>query len=378
MTFEELLHFAGGIYEESDFPVIVTDDGLEMQWANNVALRRFPSLKYKSGVQEMLADYDVPQVLALLKSGKAFVSQSMQSPLNVSRFSVIPAMSGGRLIGCIFAFDIQGEDSGLVRTSRQKSVVTSFTDGYKLPLTIIFSTLGLMARNPSQSDETQKTYIKLISQNCYRLLRMLNNISELVLFNSGIPVMEMRRGDLTAFIRGLCDAVGVMTSAVDIPLDIDIPDKEVFTVFDPVKLSTAILNIVSNSCKYTRSGNTIKIKLEVMDNQAVVTISDRGAGIEKEILGRIFEPYFSHQPEGDSRSCGGLGLTIAKQIIALHGGTIAVESRKSEGTRVAFALPLKPDDNAPDYTAESGVDYLADRFSTLYVELSDVCGTPMP
>ena len=77
-------------------------------------------------------------------------------------------------------------------------------------------------------------------------------------------------------------------------------------------------------------------------------------------------------------SGNGLGLSIAKSIVALHGGTIAVRSRPDEGTKVAFTLPIRQEPGMQDYTAESGIDYLSNRFSAVYVELSDICGAPMP
>jgi hypothetical protein len=73
-----------------------------------------------------------------------------------------------------------------------------------------------------------------------------------------------------------------------------------------------------------------------------------------------------------------MGLFLVKSIVSMHGGTIAVGSREGAGTRVAFTIPLRSDPKAPDYTAENGIDYLSDKFSSVYIEMSDVCGVPLP
>ena len=114
------------------------------------------------------------------------------------------------------------------------------------------------------------------------------------------------------------------------------------------------------------------------NENAVITVMDSGEGIKDDLIKHIFESHFSYNPDGLPITGNGMGLFIVKNIVSMHGGTIAVRSCAGEGTKVAFTLPIKLDKNAPDYIAESGMDYLSDRFSAIYVELSDICGSPIP
>lgn len=377
MLFTELLSISKKCYENVDIPVALTDEKLEMQWANTEALRYFPSLSFKDGISDILHNYDIEKIMDLLKSGETFTTESIQGPLDISRLTVLPVLDGD-LIGCLFIFNTKRRNYDLDNSDVQQNILSSFSESYKMPLTIIFSTLGLMARNVDENDNVTKTYIKLISQNCYRLYRMSNNIGDSVRFSSGVGALNLKNGDFAAFITGLCEAAGILTSAISIKLEIEVPDCQVITAFDSAKMSTVILNLISNAAKFTSESNRIKVKLEVIDKNAIVTVSDSGAGIKDEVIKHIFEPYFSYDPGGRSFSGNGLGLTLVKSIVALHGGTIAVRSRENEGTKVAFTLPIKLHSDAPDYTAESGIDYLSNRFSAVYVELSDICGSPMP
>ena len=377
MLFEELLGMSEKIYRNADMPVVLTDETLEMQWANEEALKYFPSLSFKNGIAELLYQYDLTKIKELLKQGKTFTAESFQGPLDISRLTVMPVFDG-TLTGCLFAFNTKRRNDDLNSGSVQQNVIRSFSDSYKMPLTIIFSTLGLMSRNLDENDNVSRAYIRLISQNCYRLYRISNNIGDMVRFSSGIAEINLKNGDLASFITGLCEAAGVLTAAIDLPIKIEVPDSPVVTAFDAEKIATVILNLISNAAKFTNSRNKIRVKLEVIDKNAVVTVSDTGSGIKDEALEHIFEPYYSFDPAGRPYGGSGLGLTLAKDIIALHGGTIAVRSRENEGTKVAFTLPVRQLADAQDYTAESGIDYLSNRFSAVYVELSDICGAPMP
>lgn len=370
MTFEEMTDVCKTIFGKVSAPFALADADLKVQWANDEARGRLPALTMPNGLEEYLAADDTTDVLKQLNQGRPFCAYAANDPLNRSRLMIYPVVDGG-LVGCLVMFD-SGDDG-----RDQDNIVKAFADSYRLPLTIIFSTLGLMSRGLTDDDTVMKTYIKLISQNCYRLLRMANNMSESVRFISGTAGMKMRNGDLTAFVSGLCGAASVMTASIDIPLKAEMPNESIMTAFDSEKLSSAILNLISNACKYTRAGNEIKVKLEQVGHNALITVSDSGAGIKDDVIGRIFERNFSYDP-GGAPGDNGMGLFLVKNIISMHGGTIAVGSKEGSGTRVAFTIPVRTDPEAPDYTAENGMDYLSDRFSSIYVEMSDVCGVPAP
>jgi signal transduction histidine kinase len=175
----------------------------------------------------------------------------------------------------------------------------------------------------------------------------------------------------------MCEAAVILTRAIGIPLEYVVPDKKIITTFDPEKIALAFYNLLSNSCKFTREGNKIKVKLEEHEGKSVITVTDKGEGVNSEILDRIFDPYFSFMTQNKMPGAG-LGLSIVKHVVTQHGGTIAIQSHEGVGTTVAFSIPNRVETDSPDYLAENSADYLADRFSTLYVEMSDVCGCPLP
>lgn len=378
MKFDELLYMTKSIYQNTVEPVALTDSKLNVCWANVEAVKRFPMLSLQDGIIELINGYEVSNVLQILQSGRTFLARKLSEPFNEVSIRIIPIIDENELIGCQAIFLYDGVGTGNFTDQQPEQMLAAFSNEYKMPLTVIFTTLSLMARHLEETaDEISQSYVKLITQNCYRLLRLSNNLTEVSRYRAGIAKLNLKKGDLTAFIYSLCEAAMILTRTIGIPLECVLPEKKIITVFDPEKLSLAFYNLISNSCKYTREGNRILVKLEEQGEKAAISVSDRGQGIKSDIIDKVFEPYFSYKTE-NTISGAGLGLTIVKYIVTQHGGTIALQSEEGVGTTVAFSLPIKQDDSVPDYAAQNGADYLANRFSSLYVQLSDICGCPLP
>lgn len=374
MCFEELLEQTRRMYSETSFPVALIDAAFDTRWANSEAIRCFPVLSFPNGLRSFLAEQDAQQLMEKLREGKPV----RMDPITLSTINLIPLVEEGALIGCQAFFGLSDPKTQWEDTERQEKLIGNFSNEYKMPLTIIFSALGLISRTVEGQDPQMRSYLKMITQNCYRLYRLSNNISEAARFSSGIGEMKCCNGDLMLFTRGICEAARILTVSAGIPLEYQFLGERLVTVFDPARLSTVFFNLISNSCKYTREGNRIRIKVETVGCNAVVTVTDSGLGIAEDVLKNIFKPYYTYDPDGHPHGGSGLGLWLVQNIVSMHGGTVAVESRVNEGTKVAFTLPIRVDRSLPDYTAENGLDYLSDRFSPLYIELSDVCGAPMP
>lgn len=378
MDLDELIVAVDTIYQNTVHPIVLTDELLNIKWANKEALRRFPTLALENGVREIIRDYDYGDIMSSLKAGRPFVAHFAAEPLSVMTADFIPVLDGAKIVGCQVLLGRYGESASVPVSSEPEKIIADFSHEYKMPLTIVFSTLGLMARNiDALGDKRLEQYLKLATQNCYRLLRLFNNVTEVSKYRSGINKMDLKNGDLCVFLSEVCQAASVLTTASGVPLTWSVPEEPVITAFDRAKLSSAFFNLISNSCRYCKDGNAIRVKLECQGDKAVVTVTDRGGGISGDTIDRIFEPYFSDSQRGEF-SCGaGLGLSIVKNVIVAHGGTIAVRSEPGMGTTMAFTLPVKTDDKLSNYLAENSEDYLTDRFSTLYIELSDVCGCPL-
>jgi signal transduction histidine kinase len=112
---------------------------------------------------------------------------------------------------------------------------------------------------------------------------------------------------------------------------------------DEVRLKQVLLNLLSNSLKYTNTGG-VRISSSIEDQMASVSVTDTGKGIPKEDLEKVFEAFFQIDKSNNRDDYGtGLGLSISKQLIELQGGEMWIESELGKGTTVFFSVPLSPD-----------------------------------
>jgi signal transduction histidine kinase len=111
---------------------------------------------------------------------------------------------------------------------------------------------------------------------------------------------------------------------------------------DQIYLSEVLDNILSNAIKYSNKGTKIKVNIKYSDGMVLTEIIDNGIGIREEDLGSIFEPFKTtrNKPTNGEVSTG-LGLTLVKKIITLHGGRIEVKSRENEGSTFYYYLPVE-------------------------------------
>jgi signal transduction histidine kinase len=128
-----------------------------------------------------------------------------------------------------------------------------------------------------------------------------------------------------------------------ITLDVDVDERLGEYVGDERKIKQILLNLLSNAVKFTPEGGRISITANKTDNGAEISVSDTGVGIAPEDQPKIFEEFRQvgsgsmHKTEGT-----GLGLTLAKKFVELHGGKIWVESEIGKGATFTFTLPEKP------------------------------------
>jgi len=125
----------------------------------------------------------------------------------------------------------------------------------------------------------------------------------------------------------------------EINFQIKIADRPIIVKGDRVELCRVFYNILDNAIKYTPRKGTILVSDKIIFNQYVITTSDSGIGIPKNIIHRIFDPFFRGD-KARSENGAGLGLTLTKKIIENHGGSISIKSEENKGTTVVVSLPI--------------------------------------
>ena len=215
---------------------------------------------------------------------------------------------------------------------------TNVTHEFLTPLTILSASLDEMKMQAPQLDD----FYKVISENINRLIRLLQQILEFRKAESGNLKLKVSEGDLSAFVRKEVEAFLPLMKKKKMHFSCTCQPDTIIGYFDPDKLDKIVYNLLSNASKYNPEGGTIEVKLSLDAEENLVTLSvkDNGKGISKEGMKNLFKRFY----EGDYRRFNtigtGIGLSLVKDLVTLHEGTIRVESEEGQGATFIITLPI--------------------------------------
>ncbi|MEG2353924.1 MAG: Cache 3/Cache 2 fusion domain-containing protein [Clostridium sp.] len=248
----------------------------------------------------------------------------------------------------------------------------------KTPLNIIFSTAQLFklyTENNDLSLDKNKliSYTATIKQNCYRLLRLVNNLIDLTKIDSGFMQLNLKNENIVEVVENISLSTVNYVESLGRSIIFDTDTEEKILAIDSEKMECIILNLISNATKFTKPGDSIDVAIYDQDDFVKISIKDSGGGIPNDKLDSIFERFKQVDPLLSRRHEGsGIGLYLIKSLIELHNGTISVISELDVGTEFIILLPVTFVDNNDDptecskYTSTSKVEKIQIEFSDIY------------
>lgn len=178
------------------------------------------------------------------------------------------------------------------------------------------------------------------------LSRLVDDLTEVARISAGTPSLERASVDLVEIVRNVVRDYGSLADDFEAELDADLPEARVPVSGDEVRLSQVLGNLLDNAFTHTPAGGRVEIRLFTEDETAVVTVEDEGPGLSADQLEEVFEPFHQARETGTQAGDGlGLGLTVARRLVEMHGGTLTAESGDT-GSIFRFRLPLDSEDGA--------------------------------
>jgi signal transduction histidine kinase len=191
-------------------------------------------------------------------------------------------------------------------------------------------------------NERQAEYTHDIASSGRHLLDLVNEILDLSKIEAGRMELEPSEFSVSETIRGAIGFVRERAAAHRITLATDLPADLGTVVADERKVRQVLLNLLSNAVKFTPDGGTVGVRAQRRDGDVEVAVRDTGIGIAPEDQAKVFDEFQQVGTATDrSREGTGLGLTLAKRFVELHGGRIWVESEIGKGTTFTFAIPAE-------------------------------------
>lgn len=242
---------------------------------------------------------------------------------------------------------------------------TNVSHDLRTPLTLIAEPVEQLAGADNLTPQ-QHTLIKIANKNVRILRRLINQILDFRKYENGKLGTNMSEADFRTLVIDWAEAFHAIARKRDIKLTVDVNLPDRFTLaIDTEKIERVFFNLMSNAFKYTPDNGRISFSASCGHDKLVFSVEDTGKGIPAEDLKNIFDRFYQVDkihPQGS-----GIGLSLAKAFIELHGGSIEVESKLNAGSKFTVSLPIRHVDEANAETPQAAI-----TGNDVDVELGDI------
>ncbi len=326
--------------------VIVTDMDKRLVLANSIAQEKFNFSMDKVQGKPLLDYINQEDLIRILK-------EKFRSRRNViSREVEMVSQGKKRLfnVSTTLIKDSHNEDSGLLTLMRdishekqlellREGFLRTVSHELRTPLTSVIGFLELMDIESLSFSDDQKNYIGIALKEAKSLQSLIEDLLDLSRINSGKIQCHYSSVNIFDLLESVVASFSPLVQRKGLDLVLNVSDKSLIIDADEGKLRRIIVNLISNSIKFTEKG-LIEVDYKCVDENLNVSIKDTGIGLEKQDYELIFEEFQQVDFSANRKFAGiGLGLSIVKQLVLLHGGRIWVKSTYNEGSLFTFSIP---------------------------------------
>jgi PAS domain S-box-containing protein len=236
------------------------------------------------------------------------------------------------------------------------------------PLAPIRNALDLMHLQ-SNGDSRLEWARSVIDRQLTQLTRLVDDLLDIGRISSGKIALHREPIEINAAVQRAVEASRPLADASQHTLEVRLSPEPVTVDGDLTRLSQAVLNLLTNAIKYTPSGGRIEVDVAREGDMAVIHVKDSGIGMSPELIPRVFDLFVQGERSLDRSEGGlGIGLTLVKRLVSLHGGTVSVHSAgPGQGSEFAISIPVLAQSSAPKQTQPAASRASAHRRSRVLV-----------
>lgn len=215
------------------------------------------------------------------------------------------------------------------------------------PLTPI-SNVAQILQSPSLDEATLLWACEVLNRNVTHMTKLVDDLLDVSRINQGLVKIQRERIELTKLLKDSAESMQTLTQSKQQTLTLQLPSQPIYLEGDPVRLTQVFVNLLNNSAKYTGEGGHIDLSVSLEGSWVIVRVQDNGMGISPELLPYIFDMFTQGERALDRSEGGlGLGLTLVKKLVKLHGGQITANSQGiNQGSEFVVQLPIIVEETA--------------------------------
>jgi PAS domain S-box-containing protein len=219
--------------------------------------------------------------------------------------------------------------------------VNAATHELRTPLANIKAYAETLSLSEMMDVEQQKSFCNTIDEEVTRLALFVDDLLQLSRMEVGSTSLNRQVTDMDRLVRETIDKVRPQMKRKNITFEAKMPGKLPELVVDKDKLTVALVNLLGNAAKYTPENGRVELHVEVTEKTVRIDVEDTGMGISVEELPKVFDKFFrSSDPRVHEQTGSGLGLSLANEIVRLHGGKLTVHSELNKGSKFTIILPM--------------------------------------
>lgn len=248
----------------------------------------------------------------------------------------------GRLVGVVTLLE---DITHLSEVSRLKSeFIAAASHELRTPLTSVQMGIHLLLESDAGTlDERQREILQVCREDSARLDRLMRELLDLSTIESGAVTPQLVPTRPATLLADAVDPLRLQVEARGVRLDVDAPPDLPHVSVDRSQIERVIGNLVTNAMRATPAGGAITVAAAGRGDEVAISVTDTGAGIPRDFLPRIFEPFV--QVPRASGGGAGLGLTISRRIVEAHGGRLTVHSEPGRGSTFTFTVRVAGREN---------------------------------
>lgn len=256
------------------------------------------------------------------------------------------------------------------KNSGQENFLLNISHDLRGHLNVILSIMQCIDHGSiSINDKKAIEYMKIVKRNSLKMLKLVNNLIDTTKLENNYYILNKKNIDIIAMIESTISCVDKYAKQKDIQLIFDTNEEECIMAVDPEVLDRIIMNLISNSIKFSYSNTNIYINIMVMKDKVTISIRDEGPGISKEYQEKVFSRFYQMANKKERENSGsGIGLDLVNYLVKSMEGNIELESEEGNGCEFRITLPITIVEEKNDFCIRDE----SNKIQMLEIEFSDI------